>query len=103
MAKSTSVRRDSTTRVAERRRSQLSTGKRASKSDPDVSGSKQRKKRYDAAHAKGMTALHMRDYEALEEAILEERKIIQEQASALKAVSTPKPARRSKARAKRKG
>jgi hypothetical protein len=48
---------------------------------------RERKKRFDAAHAKGMKALHDGDYNALDEAIREEREIVKENARLLAARS----------------
>lgn len=51
---------------------------------------RERKKRFDAAHEKGMDALRRGDYEALDEAVKEERQIITEQRVVIRAFSPRK-------------
>ena len=71
------------------------------KTSPVVSGIRQRRKKFAAAHDKGMRALRAHDYDALEEAILEERKIIEEQAMLVQAAGMPKAKRKPAKKAKR--
>lgn len=66
-----------------------------------VSGIKRRRKQFAAAHDKGMKALHTHDYDALGEAILEERQIIEEQAVLVRAVSPLKAKRKNVRKARR--
>ena len=60
-----------------------------------VSDVKDRRKRFAAAHEKGMRALRTHDYNALGEAILEERKLIEEQAVQERAAAARTPKRKS--------
>ena len=66
-----------------------------------VRGIKQRREKFAAAHVKGMRALQTHDYDALGEAILEERKIIEEQAVLVQAAATFKAKRKPAKKAKR--
>jgi hypothetical protein len=50
----------------------------------EIAAVRQRKKRFDAAHAKGMKALSRGDMQALDEAVKAESRIIQEHVSATK-------------------
>jgi hypothetical protein len=60
-----------------------------------VSDVKERRKRFAAAHEKGMRALRTHDYDALGEAIREERKLIEEQAVQVRAAAARTPRRKS--------
>ena len=57
-------------------------------------GTRERKKRFDAAHKKGMAALKRHDFAKVEEAVKEERAIIKEQAALLPSI--PKPKKKAK-------
>ena len=71
------------------------------KANTIASGIKRRRQQFAAAHDKGMRALRTHDYDSLGEAILEERKIIEEQAALVQAAATLTAKRKPTRKAKR--
>lgn len=55
---------------------------------------RERKKRFDAAHVKGMAAIRRHDFKEVDEAIKEERAIIKEQAALLPSIQKAKKAKK---------
>ena len=77
-------------------------GKRLRKAHEQIEASRkknrQRKARFDAAHAKGMKALAKHDYKVLDKAIREERDIVGEITEAMKDKKAAAPKRKKKGR-----
>lgn len=96
MAKQRKAASRAETRVARQPRPLSAAARRAATRRTAVSGIKRRKQQFAAAHVKGMEALRTKDYDALGDAILEERKLIQQQALLVKAVATAKPPKRKR-------